>query len=448
MGKHSRKCSRQPVGGTSAKAARRFIVAGTAVTILVLLGGASLTFWTRAPRAPEITAAGLDPAVAKLIESALAGVRAAPRSGPAWGKLGSALMHYEFIEESARAFDRAEKLSPNDARWPYLCALLFLPREAETAMMKLRRVIAISERADAPRLRLAQLLAERGHSREAEQHFQTLLLLTPNHAPALLGLARLRYNQGLLAESTNFLSGCLQDPHTAKSACVLLATIYQALGHTSAAAAATRESAELPPDTPWPDPYWREALTYRVGRKALLEDASALMEQRRFAEAVQILAAIARDYPDDDESWYQMGWAFNQQQQSAEAEGVLREHLRRSPQSPKGHAQLAVALLAQRRFEEAASVLGAALKLKPTWRELHFNLGYACVQLDRRDEAILHFRAALACDPNHPATYLALAELLIRRGDQDEAQRLLHQALQLDPPNARARALLQRLAPN
>ena len=322
---------------------------------------------------------------------------------------------------------------------------------------------------DAPRLRLAQALAERGLNEEAEAQFHTLLRLTPNHPPALLGLARLRHSQGRLAEATNHLAGCLRDPHTARSAHVLLAAIEQAQANADRgtgnaelfpvsprAAAAARASASLPADVPWPDPWWSEALAFRVGRKAMIEDATALMDQGRLTEALAALDRATLEYPQDEEAWYLLGWALNQRQSGAEAERALREHLRLSPQSPKGHAQMAVALLAQQRHAEAAEVLQAALKLKPTWRELHSNLGYACVQLGRDDEAIGHFRDALTLDPNYLPTYTALAELLGRHGGRDqaaperssqasEARRLLQQAVELDPADARAAAMLQRM---
>ena len=403
----------------------------------------------RSPRPPPVATEGLDPVVARLIEGALRDVRAAPRSGDTWGRLGSTLMHYDFLPEARFCFDQAEKFSPGNPRWPYLHALIVLPRYPAEATPLLRRAVAsCGERPDMPRLQLAQWLAEHGDAAEAEQHFQTLLRLTPNHPPALLGLVRLRRAQGRLEECRGFLDRCLDDPHTAKAAHALLAQVRQALGDTAGAETASRQSASLPADVPWPDPFWTEASAFRVGRKALLQDATVLLDHDEFSAALQVLAGVTRDYPDDDEAWYLTGWALNRAQRAAEAERPLREHLRRSPQSPKGHAQLAVSLLNQKRYAEAVDVLEAALKLKPTWRELHFNLGYACAQLGRNDEAIRHLRDALALDPNHVPTYVALAELLVRRGDSTEARRLLRQALEVQPANTRARALLQSLPAN
>jgi hypothetical protein len=128
----------------------------------------------RAPQPPAISTAGLDPAVASLIESTLREVRAAPRSSTAWGKLGSVLMHYEFIEETRAAFEEAEALSPREPRWPHLHGLASSVRDITLSTDKFRRAASLAgERPDAPRLRLAQALAELGLNEEAEAQFQT-----------------------------------------------------------------------------------------------------------------------------------------------------------------------------------------------------------------------------------------------------------------------------------
>jgi tetratricopeptide (TPR) repeat protein len=400
----------------------------------------------KTPSPPDIDTTALDPVVAELIRTNLQAVRAAPRSAAAWGKLGSVLMHYEFTDETEAAFARAEKLAPTEPRWPYLHGLFIGSRDVIAATEKFRLATALSgEKPDAPRLRLAQNLAERGLNDEAAKHFQTLLQSTPGHSAARLGLARIHQSQGRLAEATNLLAGCLQDPHTRHGAFALLARLEQGLGNFPAAELAARASSNLPADAAWPDPWWNEALTWRVGRKALLEDAAALIERGAWTEAQMTLGQITRAYPNESEAWYLTGWIFNQQQRGAEAERALREYVRLSPQSPKGYAQLAIALLGQRRHAEAVEVLQTGLKLKPTWRELHSNLGYACVQLGRDEEAIGHFRNALSLDPNYVPSYIALAELLARRGQSEEVRGLLRRALELNPSDRRAKAMLDQL---
>lgn len=450
MSKHSRGEKKQKGKGAVRFSPLSPFVLFTSAVLVVCVGYVALR--PRDPQSPAIPTSGLDPAVAKLIEATLAEVRASPRSGEAWGKLGSVLMHYEFVQQTRRAFEVAEALSPHEPRWPHLHGLAVSTRDIALATEKFRRAASLARERrmpgsvngnvrsgenrsipltdpnpDAPRLRLAQALAERGHDEEATAHFQTLVRQTPNHPPAQLGLARIRHAQGRLADATNHLAACLRDPHTARSAHALLAAIQQAQANaeppnaergagsaeirapksalpvSSRAAAAARASAALPADVPWPDPWWTQALAFRVGRKAMIEDATALIDQGRLPQALTTLDRATRENPHDEEAWYLLGWALNQrpkvqsprsevqsgpkaddfgpwtQNVELHAERALREHLRLWPQSPKGHAQLAVALLGQQRHAEATDVLQAALKLKPTWRELHSNLGFASV---------------------------------------------------------------------
>ncbi|MEY2408188.1 MAG: hypothetical protein QOF48_858 [Verrucomicrobiota bacterium] len=414
---------------------------------LLLIVGVMGYRWTRRPVLPRaVVTKGLDLAVASLIEHSEQTVRDNPRSGDAWGRLGSALMHYEFIEEAREAFVRAQQLSPGNPRWPYLQALLEMSANVSAVTPLLRRASNLcGDLPDMPRVQLARWLAEHGDSLGARQEFEVLLRREANHPIALLGLARLHFAEGRLEAGRVTAQSCIDNPHTVRAAHALMAQIQHALANREAAAAAARQAA-LTADLPWPDPFWTEASAFRVGQKAMIQDASALLDQDQMKEALEILARLTRDYPENEEGWYLMGWAMNRSQRASDAERALREYLKRAPQSPKGHAQLAVSLLAQQRPSEAVAVLEAALRIKPTWRELHFNLAYALAQLGHDKEAIQQLREAIAIDPNHVATHAALAELLIRHGERIEAQGLLQRALELDPGDERAGALLRSLS--
>jgi Flp pilus assembly protein TadD len=421
------------------------MIAAVAVFAVCLATLAYLTFPWRAPEPPRVDTVGLEASVVKEIDEATLEVRETPQSGSAWGKLASILMHYEFVEEARTAFRQAARLAPQDPRWPYLHGVLLMNRDTSAAFEELGRSVTLSGgNPDMPRLRLAQFLAERGRTDDADRQFEILRRNVPGHPPASLGLARIRHAQGRSAECTNLLTECLNDPHTAKSASALLAAVLQSLGQIGAADASARRSAALPADTPWPDPYWTEASRHRISRKARIEEAELLLDEGRTGDAISALTVLTVEHPEDSEPWYLLGWALNQQKDGAAAERALREHLRLS-ESPKGLAQLGVSLLIQQRFAEAIEVLEKAVEVKPTWRELHSNLGFACVQLGRDDQAIAHYRNALAQDPNHVPSHTALAELLVRRGKMVEARAALREALEISPTDERARAVLLKL---
>ncbi len=397
----------------------------------------------------EVATQGIDPAVARLIAESQAAVQQKPRSADAWGKLGSVLLHYEYAPEARSALAEAERLAPADPRWPYLHAWLVMNTDVPVALAKLKRAVELAPaHRDAPRLRLANLLAERGELTAAEDSFNALLKRTPGHPVAQLGLARVLHQRGRPGDAARLLAACLENPHTRKAAHELLAAVQRAQGREPEARSAARRGAAFPADQSWPDPYWEEASAYRVGLKHRLADATARMDAGEPDRAIELLRKLAGDYPEDSEAWYLLGWAQNQRADPVSAERSLREHVKRSPASAKGMAQLAVALLAQRRPAEARSVLEEAVRLKPLWRELHSNLGFAVLQLGQLDEAERHYRNALRCDPNHVASHIAVAELLLRRGDaasRTEAGRLVEAARALSPDDPRARELFERL---
>ena len=189
------------------------------------------------------------------IENALEGVRKSPNDSRAWGELAMVLYVYEFLDESTAAYATAARLDPREPRWPYLRALALLPRDAESALANLKQAAALAgSNPDAPRLRLAETLAERGESEEAAKQFGELLRTRPDHTAAMVGLARLKLAAGRAAEARALLERCLRDPHTIRTAHSLLASAAQSLGDTATAEKAARRARSLPVDRAWPDP--------------------------------------------------------------------------------------------------------------------------------------------------------------------------------------------------
>lgn len=421
------------------------------IIVLVLVGlvaGAGFYGWRRvkAPIPPSIPTDGLDHAVATQITQALNEVRATPRSDKAWGKLGLALQASEFKTEATFCFAQAERFKGQEPRWPYFQALLLMQEHPDEAIAKFRRAVELSrDQPDTPRLRLAQLLAERGNHNEAGRHFKELLRVYPNHGPSRLGLAKLSSAQGRPQESTEHLKSCLEDPYVAKSAYLLLATVQQRLGNARAAQGATGIAATLPSDQLWPDPYASEAATFEVSRQTLVDRALQLGKQRRIDEALPLVTRVVKEYPDEPEGWLLLGRLRLQQKDCTAAEQAIRRHLDLSPESVNGYAQLGMALLCLERYADAAECFQKALQLKPDFGEAHFNRGFALSRMGNGLDAIQSFREAIRCSPNFIDAYITLADLLSQTGQKAEALTWLNRALELDPSDERARILMERV---
>jgi len=395
---------------------------------------------------PRISTAGFDPVVVKQIEGALDGVRKAPNDSLAWGELAMILYVYEFLDESSDAYATAARLNPREPRWPYLRALALLPRDAEAALDDLKRAVELAgANPDAPRLRLAETLAERGQSEEAAKQFDELLRIRPDHTAAMVGLARLKLAAGRAAEARAFLERCLRDPHTIRTAHSLLAVAAQSLGDIATAEKAARRARSLPLDRAWPDPF-RDALgARRIDLPGRLNRARQFLDAGDVKAAQPLLDQIVRENPGNAEGWLLLARARMESKDCPGAEKALREHVRLAPGTVNGHFHLGVALLCQERYAEAAESFERAVQIKPDFGEAHYNLGFALARAGRGRDALQPFRDAIRFSPEFIDAYILLADLLHQTGARDEAAQVIQRALELDPGDERAKILRERI---
>src|SRR5262245_32526142 len=107
--------------GHRARASRRIAVVGA---LIVSLGAAWYGYerFRTAPlrNLPEVNLSQAHPAVRRAIESAQAAVRAAPRSGPAWGELGLYLRAHELDCQANICLGLAMRFDPQEVLWPYV----------------------------------------------------------------------------------------------------------------------------------------------------------------------------------------------------------------------------------------------------------------------------------------------------------------------------------------
>ncbi|MFP6678470.1 MAG: hypothetical protein VB878_25500, partial [Pirellulaceae bacterium] len=79
---------------------------------------------------PEVDLASSSRAVVQTIQQAQTRVDSSPDDAIAWGELGMVLFAHQFEAEARACFEQAERLDPQEFRWPYLhgvCALCTLP---------------------------------------------------------------------------------------------------------------------------------------------------------------------------------------------------------------------------------------------------------------------------------------------------------------------------------
>jgi len=397
---------------------------------------------------PDMDLTGVDPAVIRVIEAARALVNQSPRSSQAWGQLGKTLLAHGFHVPASACLAQAERLSPAEARWPYLQGIALAaadPPDPDAAMQNFQR--AVDRGGDAPqalRLRLGEALLGQDRLEEAEQQFQRVLQLDAANARAHLGLARVAIRRGDPEKSRGHLERALADPHAKKASRLLLAEVQQRLGKELPAEELGR-AAQLPEDPAWPDPFWEDVARLTTGMRTHLSRADKWLRQGRVREAISLVQQTVRDYPDAYHAWLMLGRALIKERNFKEAEQALNTALKLAPDSPETQFHLGVALFLQGKQPAAETLFRSATEAKPNFAMAHYNLGHCLQHKGDRAGATEAFRVALRCQPDYADAHTALSQLLVKNGQSVEALAHARLALQYNPADATAKKLVQRL---
>jgi tetratricopeptide (TPR) repeat protein len=413
---------------------------------LVLLAGAAGTWCYRAALAPlpDEETSNLEPEIAAALGEARAQVRRWPWSGPAWGRLGMVYSAHHFEAEARACLAQAERLDPQEPRWPYLHGRLIQLRDPAAALPLLRRAAGLARETSAPRLHLADTLLELGHADEAAAEFHRVLEDEPTNPRAHLGLGRLAFQHDDLDGSLAELRAAETAGLNARAAHVLLAAIHHRRG------AAREEARELAlaqegADPRWPDPYMDQVAELQVGSDARAVRARRLLRARQLPEAEEVLVEGVRDYPESPVLRVMLGGVLLERGELAEAEPQLRKALELRPDSIDALGLLGVLLLRQGKPGEAAECFRREIALKPGHALAHLNLGICRQKLGDRDGAVEALRAALHCEPGSAVAHRVLGSLLAEMDRNKEAVEHLEDALRLAPGDAATKELLERV---
>ncbi len=404
--------------------------------------GWSLWSWYTAAAPPPVSFAEADPALAEAIQAASRDVWWHPHSAAAWARLGQLLRAHLYISESNLCFAQAERLDPTEPRWPYLQGLSLQSDDPAAAIHHLQRAVALCGSVpDAPELCLAEVYLQQGRQADAEQHFRHVLQKDPGNARGHLGLGRLGQQRGNLADSLAHLNRSASSERTRQASASLLAQVYQQLGDTAAASREQARAADLPNDSPWPDPFVEETWSLRVGKQARLARLSVLRQQGRTAEVRALAAQLEDDYP--DVYWLVEGRLQMDKGNLAAAEQALRRAIQLVPDSVNAHFDLGTTLVKQKNYRAAAECFQKVSQLEPAYGPAYQNLGRCWSLLGNRAEALRAFQAAVQFMPQNAEARRDLGSLLIQEGHVAEATVQLQQVLKLQPGDAKAKEFLE-----
>lgn len=430
------------------------------VLLLILFAGAGVGVWlthrsSAGPIPPPVPGDLNEPDVRALLEPIRARVVKQPHSASAWGVLGQAFFANELEDESRVCFTEAERLDPNNPRWPHYQGIILLTRgEQQAAVPYLRRAAerAATATPENPisRLILAEALLTVGQSKEAEDQFRQVLALHPEEPRAHLGMALAASARQDWQSSRSHLLRCLNSPAARKKASVQLEAVCLHLDQRQEAENYRRQAERLPADGKWSDPFVKEVEDWIVTKESRYRRATALEESGRLREAADVLQPLVAKYPEEFRARLALGKILGQLGEYPKATLLLFDACRLEPKNVQAHYFLSLTLFdeaervrhkqgdlrkAEELYQDAAESARRALAIKPDYGYAFVSLGLSLEQLGQRADAVTAFRQAVHCNPELADAHFFLGGMLADNGDQGEAQKQLEQAIALAPPN-------------
>jgi len=394
---------------------------------------------------PAVNLDGKDPQIASLIERATTAVKLAPRSGNAWGTLGAALIAHKFEKEAVVCFAEAERLQPQEPRWPYLHGLALRNGDPDSALQKLTRAAQLTpDSMPTPRLRVADLLIERGRLDEAEGYLQAVLEKHPAHPHAQLGMGKIELARGNLAEALKRLEKLTDDPQTARASTALIATIHQRMGNDAAADEASKRVSTMGADAALVDPFLDETATLKSGMQAWLTQADRLRKNGQLTEAIALFEKAVATYRDSPIAWQLLGQAYLDQKNYRAAEKALLKAVHLAPDLAEAHFQLGSAFYLQELPRRAAECFQRSVELRPIYAPGYYNLGLALSAAGLQSQAVEAFQTAIRYEPQAAPIHRQLGAALALDGRFKEAVESLQRAVELDPADTEAARMLER----
>lgn len=381
---------------------------------LVLAGAGLAGFYllrSSPPPLPAVDLSAADPEIADAINKAMAAVRENPRNGEAWGKLGMVLRAHDFDVACVEAFRAAEQFDPENPKWPYLQGLTLVLFDPEPGLASFQRAAdkAGTSRPE-PRLRLAEVLLDRGRIEEAETAAAPILERRPSDPRVAIVFARVAAERGDWAAVLARTESLQDNPNARRRAAILRVDALRRLNRPDEAEVEAKLVAQLPEDILWNDRYVDEVFKLKVGGDASLRQGAALLSMGEVQPAIAELEKAVAKSRDPNPARLLLAKAYNMTGDPDAARRVIDQVLQSDPTAIEGWYQLGVSQFLKG-DPKAVTSFEHTVKLKPDHAQAYYTLGLARKKHGDRPGAEAAFEAALRCRPDYEAPRKALEEL-------------------------------------
>lgn len=177
-------------------------------------------------------------------------------------------------------------------------------------------------------------------------------------------------------------------------------------------------------------------MTQVASPDADLQQAMALHQQGRLADAERLYQAIAQRRPDDAQVRHLLGIVALQTGRFECAAEQIAAAIARDPGVADAYNNRAIALRRLGRPEEALDSLDKAIELQPDNAEAHNNRGAVLRDMERAEAALTAFDRAIALRPDYAEAQINRGQVLRAAGQPAAALRSYDHALALLPNSA------------
>lgn len=170
--------------------------------------------------------------------------------------------------------------------------------------------------------------------------------------------------------------------------------------------------------------------------------ASRLMSFGSNDKAVEVLAGIVKQYPENARAHVQLGRAYAELRRYDEAVGHLKKAAVYEPGSAEAHEGIGSVYKRMGKVDSALEAFESARKLDPQNAGILTNIGWCLQQKMKLDEALAYYDKALALDDSLATAHANRAICYHKKGRMPDAMRELRRSIDLDPDLAFAHAEL------
>ena len=383
-----------------------------------------------------------------------AGTPAGRELGTAFGEYGMLLDATEFFDAAEPAYLNAQRLLPDDVRWPYYLGHLYRAQgDTASAMAAFRRALELKP-SDAPALIwLGRLHLDAGDAAEAERLFERARAQSPGVIAAQVGIGQAALARQDYARAAQVLEAALASHPSATSIYAPLAVAYRGLGQTGKAESLASRWKNT--EVALPDPLREELnMSVRSGLALELRGIKALERGDYAAAATHFREGLTLAPEGSGLSRslrHKLGTALALTGQTDEAVRAFEETVRLAPPdaldeaAAKASYSLGVMLASAGETARAIERLTAALRFSPNYLEARLALGNVHRTSGRPAASLEHYEDALRIDPRSAEARLYSAMALVRLRRFADAKRWLEEGLRARPDHPELTNALARL---